>query len=87
MPSIEKRGNSFRFTVSLGYDVSGRQIRKTTTYTPPRNISESKAQKLAEKAFYEFEQQCNGMTSLNENMRFGALCDWYFENFAPSERV
>lgn len=85
MPNIQKRGNSFRFTVSLGYDVNGKQIRKTTTFTPPRNVSESKVQKLAEKAFYEFEQQCNGMTSLNENMRFGPLCDWYFENFAPSE--
>ena len=34
MPSITKRGNNYRIMVSLGYDLSGKQIRKTTTFTP-----------------------------------------------------
>lgn len=85
MPNIEKRGDSFRFTVSLGYDVTGKQIRKTTTFTPPKNVTPGKAQKLAELAFFEFEQACKGQIALNENMRFNLLCEWYFENFAPNE--
>jgi integrase len=85
MPNIQKRGNSFKLTVSLGYSTEGKQIRKTTTYTPPDNVSPGKAEKLAEKAFYEFEQKCKGITSLNENMRFTELCDWYFTNYATSE--
>jgi integrase len=85
MPNIQKRGNSFKLTVSLGYSTEGKQIRKTTTYTPPDNVSPGKAEKLAEKAFYEFEQKCKGNTSLNENMRFSELCNWYFANYAASE--
>ena len=34
MATIEKRGNSYRITVSNGYDVSGKQIREKMTWTP-----------------------------------------------------
>lgn len=85
MPNIQKRGKTFKLTVSLGYSTEGKQIRKTTTYTPPEGISAGKAEKLAEKAFYEFEQKCKGVASLNENMRFSELCSWYFTNYAATE--
>ena len=35
MPSVKRRGDAFHIMVSLGYGMDGRQIRKTTTYTPP----------------------------------------------------
>lgn len=47
MPSIKKRGKSFRIMVSMGYDMAGKQIRKTTTFTPPDGVTEGKAEKLA----------------------------------------
>lgn len=84
MANIQRRGNSFRFTVSMGYDINGKQIRKTTTFTPPDGITEKKAQRLSESAFYEFERTCMGLSTLNENMRFSELCAWYFDNFAPN---
>lgn len=34
---IIQRGKTYRFTVYMGYDVNGKQIRKTTTYTPPQD--------------------------------------------------
>lgn len=36
MPSISKRGDTYRIMVSLGYGLNGKQIRKTTTFTLPR---------------------------------------------------
>jgi hypothetical protein len=35
MPSIEKQGNTYRIMVSLGYNMEGKQIRKTTTFKTP----------------------------------------------------
>ena len=83
MPSIKKRGKSFRIMVSMGYDMAGKQIRKTTTFTPPDGVTEGKAEKLARAYAYEFEQRCRGMTNLDENIRFHELFDWYYDQIAP----
>ena len=84
MPSISKRGDTFRIMCSLGYGMDGRQIRKTTTFTPPPGVTEGKARKLAEAYGHEFEKKCRGVTNLGENMRFHELADWYYEQVAPN---
>lgn len=75
MPSIKKRGKSFCIMVSMNYDMAGKQIRKTTTFTPPDGVTEGKAEKLAR----AFEQRCRGMTNLDENIRFHELFEWYYD--------
>ena len=82
MLSIKKRGDSYRIMVSLGYDMDGRQIRKTTTYTPPENVTPRKAEKLAVSYAHEFEKRCQGMVNMNENIRFSELHDWYYDQIA-----
>lgn len=85
MKGITKRGNSYRFTVSLGYDGDGKQIRKYTTFTPPLGATAIKADKLAKEAYIEFSNKCRGMKNLKENMKFSQLVDKYFEEYAPNE--
>ena len=34
MATITKRGDTYRITVSCGYDLNGKQIRRTMTWTP-----------------------------------------------------
>ena len=82
MPSIKKRGDTFRIMVSLGYDMDGHQIRKTTTFKPPENVTPGKAEKLATAYVYEFEKRCQGMVNMNENIRFSELCEWYYDQIA-----
>jgi len=82
MPSISKRGDTYRIMVSLGYGLDGKQIRKTTTFTPPEGVTEGKGEKLAKAYAYEFEKHCQGMTNLNENLRFSELQKWYYEEIA-----
>lgn len=43
MATIAKRGQNFRIKVSLGYDLNGKQIIKSTTFTPPPSVTDSKA--------------------------------------------
>lgn len=82
---VTKRGETFRIKVSLGYDLNGKQIVKSTTFTPPAGATPKKAKKLAAEYAVDFERHCKGYTALNENMRFSEMADWYFENYAPIE--
>lgn len=81
---IQQRGNSYLFTVALGMDANGKQIRKTTTFTPPEGMSQSKADKLAKEEYVYFKNRCKGLLSFNENMRFSDLCEEYFKLYAPN---
>jgi len=82
MPSVKKRGDTYRIMVSQGYDIYGKQIRKTTSYTPPEGVTEGKAEKLAMAYAYEFEKRCQGMVNMNENIRFSELAQWYYNQVA-----
>ena len=85
MATVNKRGNTYQIIVSLGLDVNGKKIRKTTTYRPPENTTPKKAEKLAHEFAIEFERKCKGMTSLNENMRFCDMAEWFIDNYAKNE--
>ena len=85
MANITKRGDTFRIRVFVGTDINGKRIMKSTTFTPPDNVSSGKAEKLATEYAFEFERHCKGYSQLNENMRFSELADWYFKNYAPVE--
>ncbi|MCK9350857.1 MAG: site-specific integrase [Clostridiales bacterium] len=85
MATITKRGDSFLIMVSMGYAENGRQIRKTTTYKPPKGTSPGKAAKLADAAAHEFESRVKGLPTIDENQTLGALCDWFFLVIAPNK--
>ena len=85
MAAINKRGDTFQIVVTLGRDTNGKKIRKTTTYKPPENTTPKKAEKLAAEFAVEFERKCKGMTSLNDNIRFVDMCEWFIDNYAKNE--
>ena len=45
---IVQRGNTYRFTVCMGYDVNGKQIRKYKTWIVPKGLTPAKAKKQAQ---------------------------------------
>lgn len=85
MATITKRGDSFHIMVSMGYADDGRQIRKTTTFRPPKGTSPGKAAKLADAAAHEFESRVRGLPTLDENQTLNTLCDWFFAAIAPNK--
>ena len=82
---IVQRGNSYFFTAYLGYDVNGKQIRKTSTYTPPENLTQKKADKLAKEKYIEFKNRCKDLSDFNDCMRFMDLCEEYLTVYAPNK--
>lgn len=79
---IIKRGNSYTFTVALGRDEKGKQIRKTTTFKAPASYSEKKANQMAIQQYEIFKNKCKDTTLWYENMYFKDLIEEYFEIYA-----
>ncbi len=57
MASIEKRGNSYRITVSMGRDIYGKKIYQKTTFTPDPTLSEKKKDRAVQDFAREFEMK------------------------------
>ena len=56
MASIRKRGNSYQITVSNGYDITGKKILETATWTPDPGMKKRELE-LALNAFaVDFER-------------------------------
>ena len=57
MATIEKRGNSYRISVSNGYDVTGKQIREKMTWTPDPGMTKRQIEKALNREATLFEER------------------------------
>ena len=82
MATIEKRGDSFRITVSCGYDVTGKQIRRKTTWTPPPNMTKRQLEKELERQKVIFEEQCRTGQFLDGSITLADFSEKWFKDYA-----
>jgi len=66
MAYIKQLGDTFRITVSLGYGMVGKPIRKIVSFRPPEGTSGSETQKLAEAFAQAFEEKCAASGCIKE---------------------
>lgn len=77
MPTIRKRNNSYQIIVSCGYDINGRQIKRTMTYIPERGMTEKQIQKELQKQAIFFEEKCAQGLVIDGRIKFAAFAtDW-----------
>ena len=77
MATIEKRKDSYRITVSCGYDINGKQIKQRTTYKPDATLSPAKAKKALEKFVIDFENSVKSGKLINSTIKFETLAkEW-----------
>ena len=67
---VKKKGKiiSYCFTVSLGRDEQGKQIRKNLTWKPTEGMTPAKARKAAERATAGTERAKKGRTPENQSL-------------------
>ena len=83
---VAERGeNTYRFTVSCGFDGKGKQIRHTMTYKVPAGTAPTKVEKLVMEAYTDFSRKCKYSQGLDENMRFKELVEIYLREYAKNE--
>ena len=83
MASITRREGkgktSYQITVSQGANVSGKQIRKRMTWTPPAKMTERQAQKEVQRVAFEFEQQVQLGFAPDSRQTFAEYADYVLE--------
>lgn len=83
MAHIQKRGGSYRVTVSNGRDITGKQILETATFVPDPQKTEKQNQKALEVFVVEFEQKVKSGKYLDgEKLTFQAFTDTWLSDYA-----
>ena len=82
MATVEKRGNSYRITVSAGYDAKGRQIKKRKSWAPDKSMTEKQIEKALQREIVIFEEQvCNGQY-IDSSIRFSEFAEIWLTDYA-----
>lgn len=82
MATIEKRANSYRITVSCGYDVCGKQVRRSTTWTPESGMTARQEEKALQREAVLFEEECKNYGAIDGNIKFEAFAKLWFSEYA-----
>lgn len=85
MATAVKRGDSYKITASCGYDISGKQIRKHTTWTPPVGMTPRQIAKELERQKVLFEERVNSGTTKDGNIRFEDFAAIWMKDFAQKQ--
>ena len=77
--NIEKRGNSYRITISCGYE-DGKRVKRYATFVPPKGLTAKQEQKAALEFAEDFERKVKGGTTVQYNkMTFRAFCNGLYD--------
>ena len=83
--TIEKRKNSYRITVSLGYGEDGKQIRERYTYNPDPTLTKKQAYQAAYKYGIELENKLKRGGSVKyDKLSFNQFAEMYFNTHAAT---
>lgn len=81
MANIRKRNKSYEITVSCGYGIDGRQIRRSMTYTPEKGMTAKQIEKEVQRQAVLFEEQCrDGVVGTDGRMKLADYVPVYLEN-------
>ena len=75
MATIRKRKNSYEITVSCGYDINNKQIRRTMTYTPEPNMTAKQIEKEVQRQAVLFEEQCAKGLVMDSKIKFADFAE------------
>ena len=81
MSTVTKRGETYRITVSCGYDMDGKQIRKSTTWKPEPGMTKKQIEKELERQKVLFEEKVNNGLFVGENIKFASFAELWFKNY------
>lgn len=82
---LAKGIESYRISVSLGYDMNNKQIRKTMTWRPEPGMTPMQIEKALRRQADEFETKCQNGTLLNDSIKFYEFAEKWLEDYASKE--
>ena len=85
MATIEKRGNGYRITVSAGYDMNGKQIRRKMTWTPDEKMTARQVQKELQKQAALFEHRVETGQFLDGKITVAEFSERWFDEYVEKQ--
>ena len=85
MATIQKRGNSYKIVVSCGYDLNGKQIRRSMTWTPEPGMTRRQTEKELDRQAVLFEERCRTGQVLDGNIKFADFAEQWFKDYAEKQ--
>jgi len=79
MATIEKRGNSYRITVSCGYNVQGKQIRPKITWSPAPGMTPKQIEKELKRQMVLFDEKCRTGNYVDGSMKFAEFVEIFMK--------
>lgn len=81
MATIRKRGNSYQIRTSQGYNVNGKQIERSMTWTPDPKMTAKQIEKELKRQTVLFEEACNN-GYLTASTKFEDFAEQWFCDYA-----
>lgn len=85
MATIIERNGAFRITVSAGYDLQGKQIRKTMTWKPALGMTKKQIEKELNRQTVMFEDRAKRGLVLDSSIKFADFAEKWFKEYAEQQ--
>ncbi|MGN0488376.1 MAG: tyrosine-type recombinase/integrase [Ruminococcus sp.] len=80
MANITKRNDTYLITVSCGYGMNGKRIRRYMTYKPKKSMTKRQIEKELQQQAALFEEKCMNGQALDNNIRFSDFAEIWFND-------
>ena len=81
MPTIQKRGDTYRIRVSAGYDSAGKQIMKSTTWKPAPGMTQKQIEKELDRQAVIFEEKVKTGQYVDGNVKLDSFVEKWFSDY------
>ncbi len=84
MATVEKRGDSYRITVSAGYNTQGKQIKKRMTWKPAPTMTQRQTEKELDRQAVLFEDSILKGKALGGAIKLQDFIEQWFDDYAAA---
>lgn len=85
MPTITRRNDTYKITVSAGYDINSKQIRKHLTWKPSPGMTAKQIEKELNRQAFLFEEKVRNGTYLDGSIKFSDFAEQWFNDYATEQ--
>ena len=85
MPTIQKRGDTYRIRVSAGYDAAGKQIMRSITWRPAPGMTSRQIEKELERQAVLFEEAVRTGQYMDGNIKLDDFINQWFADYADKQ--
>lgn len=85
MATVKKQGSGYKITVSCGYNINDKQLRKHMTWSPTPGMTEKQIEKELARQATLFEEKCKTGKVLDSSIKFSDFSELWMEDYAKQQ--